>query len=563
MHPNPQQFTEKAWQAVTHTLDIAKASQQQQMESEHLLKATIEQDGLATIILTKAGVNMTQFCQGLESYIQKQPRISGAINSVYLGLSVDTLLDRADKYRKDYGDDYISIEHLVLAFLEDDRFGKQLFTEFNLDASKLTAIVNQIRGGNKVTDAAPESKYEALTQYGRDLTEAARQGKLDPVIGRDDEIRQIVLILARKIKSNPILIGESGVGKTAIVEGLAQRIVNDDVPDHLKDRQLISLDIGAILAGAKYRGEFEERIQAIVTEVAASQGRVILFIDNIHTLVGAVITQGIIGAGDLLKPIMARGEFSCVGTTTPSKYSEFIESDASLERVFQQVYVEEPSVEDTISILRGLKERYEVHHGVKISDDALVAAATLSNRYISNRFLPDKAIDLMDEAAARLKMELTSKPEELDEIDRKVLQLEMTRLSIYKDTSTVARERLQKIEKELADLKAEQRACTAQWQSEKDIIIDIETIKKEIDKISIEFQQAERDYDLNRAAELKYGKLSQLQDKLKTAEAKLAQSQTTGKSLLREEVTRADIAKIISNRSKVQMTKSVETEPEN
>jgi ATP-dependent Clp protease ATP-binding subunit ClpB len=564
MQPNnPQQFTEKAWQAITHTLDVAKASQHQQMESDDLLKALIEQDGLATSILSKAGVNISQFRQGVENFTQKQPKVLGGISSVYLGRSVDTLLDRANNLRKEYGDDYISIEHLILAYPQDDRFGKQFFAEFKLEENKLKTVINQIRGGRKVSDQNPEGKYESLTKYGRDLTEAARQGKLDPLIGRDDEIRQIVIILARKIKSNPILIGESGVGKTAILEGLAQRIVNDDVPENLKDRQLISLNIGAILAGAKHRGEFEERIQAIVTEVAASQGQVILFIDNIHTLVRAVITQGIIDAGDLFKPIMARGEFRCIGTTTPSKYSECIQSDASLERIFQQVYIEEPSVIDTISILRGLKERYEVHHAVKISDDALVAAATLSAHHINDRFLPDKAIDLMDEAAARLKMEITSKPEELDEIDREVLHLEMNRLSIYKDTSTAAREHLQDIEKELADLREEQRACTAQWQSEKDIIVEIQTINKEIDKINIEIKQAEHDYDLNRCAELKYGKLPQLYIKLETAEVKLAKSQTSGKSLVREEVTGADIAKIIANRSNIQIAKSVETESQN
>jgi ATP-dependent Clp protease ATP-binding subunit ClpB len=563
MQPNnPQQFTEKAWQAITQTLDIAKASQHQQMESEHLLKALVEQDGLATSILSKAGVNLSQFRQGLETYIDKQPKISGTISSVYLGRSIDTLLDRADKYRKDYGDDYISIEHLVLAYPQDDHFGKQFFTEFKLEESKLKAIVTQIRGSQKVNDQNPEGKYESLSKYGRDLTEFARRGKLDPVIGRDDEIRRTIQILSRRTKNNPVLIGEPGVGKTAIAEGLAQRIISGDVPQSLKDRQLISLDMGALIAGAKYRGEFEERLKAVLKEVTESQGQIILFIDEIHTVVGAGATQGAMDAGNLLKPMMARGELRCIGATTLDEYRKYIEKDAALERRFQQVYVDQPSVEDTISILRGLKERYEVHHGVKISDNALVAAATLSTRYISDRFLPDKAIDLMDEAAARLKMEITSKPEELDEIDRKVLQLEMERLSVDKDTSTAARERLQKIEKELADLKEEQRALTAQWQSEKDIITEIQTIKEEIDKVNIEIQQAERDYDLNRAAELKYGKLIELHRQLETAEVKLAQSQTTGKSLLREEVTEADIAEVISKWTGIPLTKLVATERE-
>jgi ATP-dependent Clp protease ATP-binding subunit ClpB len=563
MQPNnSQQFTEKAWQAVTNTLDVAKACNHQNMESEHLLKASIEQDGLATSILTKAGVNMSQFRQKLESYLQKQPKISGTIGSVYLGRSLDTLLDRADKYRKDYGDDYISIEHIILSYPHDDHFGKQFFAEFNLDESKLKTIVTQIRGSQKVNDQNPEGKYESLSKYGRDLTEFARRGKLDPVIGRDDEIRRTIQILSRRTKNNPVLIGEPGVGKTAIAEGLAQRIISGDVPQSLKDRQLISLDMGALIAGAKYRGEFEERLKAVLKEVTESQGQIILFIDEIHTVVGAGATQGAMDAGNLLKPMMARGELRCIGATTLDEYRKYIEKDAALERRFQQVYVGQPSVEDTISILRGLKERYEVHHGVKISDNALVAAATLSTRYISDRFLPDKAIDLMDEAAARLKMEITSKPEELDEIDRKVLQLEMERLSVNKDTSTSARERLQKIEKELADLKEEQRAFTAQWQSEKDVITQIQTIKEEIDKINIEIQQAERDYDLNRAAELKYGKSIELHRQLEAAEFQLSDSQTTGKSLLREEVTEGDIAEIISKWTGIPLTKLVATERE-
>jgi ATP-dependent Clp protease ATP-binding subunit ClpB len=563
MQPNnPQQFTEKAWQAVTNTLDIAKASQQQQMESEHLLKALLEQDGLATSILSKAGVNLSQFRQELDNYIQKQPKISGTISSVYLGRSVDTLLDRAENYRKEYKDDFISIEHLLLAYPQDDRFGKQFFVEFKLEESKLKTIVSQIRGSQKVNDQNPEGKYESLSKYGRDLTDFARRGKLDPVIGRDDEIRRTIQILSRRTKNNPVLIGEPGVGKTAIAEGLAQRIISGDVPQSLKDRTLISLDMGALIAGAKYRGEFEERLKAVLKEVTDSQGQIILFIDEIHTVVGAGATQGAMDAGNLLKPMMARGELRCIGATTLDEYRKYIEKDAALERRFQQVYVDQPSVEDTISILRGLKERYEVHHGVKISDNALVAAATLSTRYISDRFLPDKAIDLMDEAAARLKMEITSKPEELDEIDRKVLQLEMERLSVNKDTSSTARERLQKIEKELADLKEEQRALTAQWQSEKDIITDIQTIKEKIDAVNIEIQQAERNYDLNLAAELKYGKLIELHRKLETAEVKLSQSQTTGKSLLREEVTEADIAEIISKWTGIPLTKLVETERE-
>ncbi|AVZ31354.1 ATP-dependent chaperone ClpB [Nodularia spumigena] len=559
---NPNQFTEKAWEAIAHTPDIAKQYQQQQLESEHLMKALLEQDGLANSILTKAGVDLQKIRDRTEQFFQRQPKVSGSSTSVFLGRSLDTLLDKADVYRQDFKDEYISIEHLLLAYAKDDRFGKSVFQEFGLDESKLKKIIKQIRGSQKVTDQNPEGKYEALEKYGRDLTEAARKGQLDPVIGRDDEIRRTVQILSRRTKNNPVLIGEPGVGKTAIAEGLAQRIIAGDVPQSLKDRKLISLDMGALIAGAKFRGEFEERLKAVLKEVTESGGNIVLFIDEIHTVVGAGATQGAMDAGNLLKPMLARGELRCIGATTLDEYRKYIEKDAALERRFQQVYVDQPSVTDTISILRGLKERYEVHHGVRISDSALVAAATLSSRYISDRFLPDKAIDLVDEAAARLKMEITSKPEELDEIDRKILQLEMEKLSLQKETDAASRERLERIEKELADLKEEQRTLTAQWQSEKDIINKIQSIKEEIDRVSLEVQQAERNYDLNRAAELKYGKLTNLHRQLETAEGELANVQRTGKSLLREEVTEADIAEIISKWTRIPISKLVESEKE-
>jgi ATP-dependent Clp protease ATP-binding subunit ClpB len=559
---NPNQFTEKAWEAIAHTPDIVKAAQQQQIESEHLMKALLEQEGLTSSILTKAGVNVQKVRDRAEQFIQRQPKVSGSGSSVYLGRSLDTLLDRADNYRKELADEYISIEHLLLAYANDDRFGKSLFQEFGLDEAKLRGIIKQVRGSQRVTDQNPEGKYESLEKYGRDLTEAARQGKLDPVIGRDDEIRRTIQILSRRTKNNPVLIGEPGVGKTAIAEGLAQRIVAGDVPQSLKDRKLIALDMGALIAGAKFRGEFEERLKAVLKEVTESQGKIILFIDEIHTVVGAGATQGAMDAGNLLKPMLARGELRCIGATTLDEYRKYIEKDAALERRFQQVYVDQPSVEDTISILRGLKERYEVHHGVKISDSAVVAAATLSSRYISDRFLPDKAIDLVDEAAARLKMEITSKPEELDEIDRKILQLEMEKLSLQKESDPASRERLERLEKELADLKEQQRALNAQWQSEKDIINQIQAIKEEIDRVNVEIQQAERDYDLNKAAELKYGKLTDLHRQLEEAETKLSQTQTTGQSLLREEVTEADIAEIISKWTGIPISKLVESEKE-
>src|SRR6476661_2208820 len=562
MQPNnPNQFTEKAWEALARTPEIVKAGQQQQLESEQLMKAVLEQEsGLASSLFNKAGVSVAKLRDRTDEFISRQPKITGSGGNVYLGRSLDTLLDRAEIYRKEYGDEFISIEHLILGYVKDDRFGRNLLQEFKLDEAKLKDIITQVRGKNKVTDQNPEGKYEALEKYGRDLTEAARQGKLDPVIGRDDEIRRTIQILSRRTKNNPVLIGEPGVGKTAIAEGLAQRIITGDVPQSLKDRQLISLDMGALIAGAKFRGEFEERLKAVLKEVTDSNGKVILFIDEIHTVVGAGATQGSMDAGNLLKPMLARGELRCIGATTLDEYRKYLEKDAALERRFQQVYVDQPTVEDTVSILRGLKERYEVHHGVKISDSALVAAATLSTRYISDRFLPDKAIDLVDEAAAKLKMEITSKPEELDEIDRRILQLEMERLSLQKESNSASIERLERLEKDLANLKEQQNGLNAQWQSEKGVIGSIQKIKEQIDKVNIEIQQAELKYDLNRAAELKYSKLTELQKQLREAEAQLSATQTTGKSLLREEVTEADIAEIISKWTGIPISKLVESE---
>ena len=557
---NPNQFTEKAWEAITRTPDVAKQAQQQQIEAEHLMRSLLEQEGLTTSVFNKLGLNVQRLRDYTEEFINRQPKVSGSGTSVYLGRSLDTLFDRAEAFRKEFSDDFISIEHLLLGYAKDDRFGRALFQEFRLDEAKLRRTIEQVRGNQKVTDQNPEGKYEALEKYGRDLTQYAREGKLDPVIGRDDEIRRTIQILSRRTKNNPVLIGEPGVGKTAIAEGLAQRIVSGDVPQSLKDRKLIALDMGALIAGAKYRGEFEERLKAVLKEVTDSRGTIILFIDEIHTVVGAGATQGAMDAGNLLKPMLARGELRCIGATTLDEYRKYIEKDAALERRFQQVYVDQPSVEDTISILRGLKERYEVHHGVKIADSALVAAATLSTRYISDRFLPDKAIDLVDEAAAKLKMEITSKPEELDEVDRKVLQLEMERLSLQKETDRASRDRLERIEKELADLKEEQIALNAQWQAEKDVIDHIQKLKEELDRLNVEIAQAERDYDLNRAAELKYGKSTDIQRQLEEAEKKLAETQTTGKSMLREEVLEADIAEIISKWTGIPISKLVESE---
>jgi ATP-dependent Clp protease ATP-binding subunit ClpB len=559
---DPNKFTEKAWQCLVRTPDIAKQNQHQQIESEHLMKALLEQEGMASNIFSKAGVTVSKLRDRTEEFMRNQPKVSGSSSSIYLGRSLDTLLDRAEEYRQQYKDEFISIEHLLLGFAKDSRFGQGIFREFNLTESQLKDVIKQVRGTHKVTDQNPEGKYESLEKYGRDLTQLAREGKLDPVIGRDEEVRRTIQILSRRTKNNPVLIGEPGVGKTAIVEGLAQRIISRDVPESLRDRKLIALDMGALIAGAKYRGEFEERLKAVLKEVTDSQGQIIMFIDEIHTVVGAGATQGAMDAGNLLKPMLARGELRCIGATTLDEYRKYIEKDAALERRFQSVYVGEPTVQDTISILRGLKERYEVHHGVKISDTAVVAAAMLSNRYISDRFLPDKAIDLIDESAAKLKMEITSKPEEIDEIDRKILQLEMERLSLKKEEDVLSKERLSKLEVELGDLKKVQQTLNAQWQSEKNVIDHIRSIKESIDQVNLEIQQAQRDYDYNRAAELQYGKLTDLQRQLQQAEKNLGEMQTKGSSLLREEVTESDIAEIISKWTGIPLSKLVESEKE-
>ena len=524
---NPNQFTEKAWAAIARTPDVVKAAQQQQIEPEHLLKAILE-EGLAASIFSKAGINIQKLRDRTDEFINRQPKVSSSNSSVYLGKNLEVLFDRAEKERKSFGDDFISIEHILLPYCKDDRFGKTLYQEMGLDEAKLRNVIQQVRGKQKVSDQSPENKYEALTKYGRDLTELAREGKLDPVIGRDDEIRRTIQILSRRTKNNPVLIGEPGVGKTAIAEGLAQRILSGDVPESLQNRKLIALDMGALIAGAKYRGEFEERLKAVLKEVTESSGQFILFIDEIHTVVGAGATQGSMDASNLLKPMLARGELRCIGATTLDEYRKYIEKDAALERRFQQVFIDQPNVEDTISILRGLRDRYELHHGVKISDTALVAAATLSNRYISDRFLPDKAIDLVDEAAAKLKMEITSQPEALDEINRKVIQLEMECLSLKKETDRESLERLEKLHRELGDLKEEQTTLKAQWEAEKSVIDNIRKLKESIEHVNVEVQQAERDYDLNKAAELKYGKLTDLQRQLEVGEVNLKEAQTSG-----------------------------------
>ena len=566
---DPSKFTEQAWDAIVKSQEVARRYKNTNLEVEHIILALLEQDkGLAARIFQRATVDLETLQQQLEVFTNRQAKQS-YVEQLYLGRSLDVMLDKADAARESWGDKFISVEHLLVGFAEDERVGRKTLRVFNLDPQDLEVAIKSIRGSQKVTEPNQEEKYEALEKYGRDLTEQARQGKLDPVIGRDEEIRRIIQVLSRRSKNNPVLIGEPGVGKTAIAEGLAQRIINGDVPESLKNRQLISLDMGSLIAGAKYRGEFEERLRSVMKEVTNSDGQIILFIDEVHTVVGAGGREGSgsMDAGNLLKPMLARGELRCIGATTLDEYRKNIEKDPALERRFQQVYVKQPSVEDTISILRGLKEKYEVHHGVKITDSALVAAAMLSHRYIQDRFLPDKAIDLVDEAAARLKMEITSKPVELEVIDRRLMQLQMEKLSLEGEekrpglgADKSSKERLEKIQQEITELESQQQELSGQWLSEKQLLEEINTLKEEEEQVRRQVEKAERDYDLNKAAQLKYGKLEVLQTAIEEKESKLLEIQGSGNTLLREEVTEADIAEIVASSTGIPLNRLLETE---
>src|SRR5919202_2570337 len=562
-------FTDKAWEAIVKSQDVARRFKNQQLEVEHVAIALLEQEGLASQILTRVTVDVPRFKQQLEAFTSRQPKVQ-VVDQLYLGRGLDIMLDNAEESRAALQDNYIAVEHILLGLAEDERVGRRLLKTFNLDTQKLEAAIKAIRGSQKVTDQSSEARYDALEKYGRDLTEQAKTGKLDPVIGRDEEIRRVVQVLSRRSKNNPVLIGEPGVGKTAIAEGLAQRIVNGDVPESLKNRQLISLDMGSLIAGAKYRGEFEDRLRAVLREVTHSDGQIGLFIDELHTVVGAGATQGAMDAGNLLKPMLARGELRCIGASTLDEYRKHIEKDAALERRFQQVYVSQPTVENTISILRGLKERYEVHNNVIITDSALVAAATLSDRYIPDRFLPDKAIDLVDEAAAKLKMEITSKPVELETIERRLMQLKMEKLSLDTENQQnlpttsnayrASRERLERIEQEIATLEEKHAALEGQWEGEKQLREDINNLKKEEDQLKVQIEQAERAYDLNKAAQLKYGKLETLQRDRDAKESMLLELQAEGRALSREQVTEADIAEIVANWTGIPVNRLLESE---
>ncbi|GAB6060019.1 ATP-dependent chaperone ClpB [Desulfonatronum parangueonense] len=560
-------FTQKSQQAVAEAQGVAIRFGHQQADVEHLLLALVGQEnGLVPRLLDRAGISPQNYLQALEAEVGKLPKVSGPgvqPGQITITQRLSAVLLKAMEKAKKMQDEYVSVEHLLLVTLDEpsSTAAGRVNRQFNLTADRILAALTEVRGNQRVTSANPEDTYEALQKYGRDLVEEARKGKLDPVIGRDQEIRRCIRVLSRRTKNNPVLVGEAGVGKTAIVEGLAQRILKQDVPEGLKNKTVFSLDMGALIAGAKYRGEFEERLKAVLKEVQQSEGRILLFIDEIHTIVGAGKAEGAMDAGNLLKPMLARGELHCIGATTLDEYRKHIEKDPALERRFQPVLVEEPSVEDTISILRGLRERFEVHHGVRINDSAIVEAAVLSHRYITDRQLPDKAIDLIDEAGAMLRTEIDSLPSELDEINRKVLQLEIEREALKRETDESSKDRLGKLEKELADLKDSQNELLAQWEKEKKTIDELRSVKEEIEKVRLEIEEAERAYDLNRVAELRYGKLSQLEQTLARQDDQMT-TEAGGARMVKEEVGPDDVAEIISRWTGIPVSRLLEGERE-